>query len=98
VIDWIQAAFPGVDVRERLQWSNLRDWNSDPFALGAYSFARPGGYGQRYIYATPIEQTLHFAGESTAAPPHYQTVHGAYVSGRRAAREILSDLGMEVQS
>jgi monoamine oxidase len=94
-LDLVQEPFQGLNIRERLEWSNLRDWNSDPYTLGSYSFPAPGGYRQRYIYATPIEDTLYFAGESTEAPPHYQTVHGAYKSGRRAAREILSSLGVE---
>jgi monoamine oxidase len=97
-LDWVQEPFQGLNIRERLEWSNLRDWNSNPYTLGSYSFAAPGGYRQRYIYASPIEDTLYFAGESTEAPPHYQTVHGAYVSGRRAAREILSSLGVEAHS
>jgi monoamine oxidase len=97
-IDWVQEPFPGIDVRERLEWANLRDWTSDPYTLGSYSYVRPGGWGQRAIYATPIDDTLYFAGESTEAPPHHSTVHGAYVSGRRAAREILSSRGMELHT
>jgi monoamine oxidase len=93
-IDWVQEPFPGINVRERLQWSTLRDWKSDPYTLGSYSGVAPGGWGQRAIYATPIDETLYFAGESTQPPPYHSTVHGAYVSGRRAAREILSSMGM----
>ncbi len=93
---WIEEAFPRSRAAQRVQWSSMRDWVRDPFTLGSYSFAKPGGWGQRALLATPIQATLHFAGEATEPPPHYQTVHGAYVSGRRAAREILSDLGLEI--
>jgi monoamine oxidase len=97
-LSWIEDAFPDVRVRERVEWSYFRDWVRDPYSLGSYSFTLPGRRGQRGVLATPVESTLHFAGEAMHAPPHYQTVHGAYVSGRRAAREILSDLGLEVSA
>jgi len=94
VLEWIDTAFADVDVKKHLKWSNLRDWIADPYSLGCYSFTRPGGKGQRAVLATPIEESLYFAGEATVEPPHYQTVHGAYRSGKRAAREILAGLGM----
>lgn len=95
---WIEEALPRSGARRRLQWSTLRDWTRDPHALGSYSYTRPGGTGQRAILATPVQDCLHFAGEATEAPPHYQTVHGAYTSGRRAAREILSAFGLAVSA
>jgi len=92
---WIEEAFPRSRASQRLQWSTMRDWIRDPYALGSYSFTLPGGAGQRAILATPVQDCLYFAGEATEAPPHYQTVHGAYISGRRAAREVLSAHGIE---
>ena len=92
---WVEKTFPGSGARRRLEWSNLQDWVRDPHTLGTYSCTRPGGRGQRGILATPVEDCLHFAGEATVDPPHYQTVHGALLSGRRAAREILATLGLE---
>jgi len=93
---WVEEVFPSGGARHRLEWSSLRDWLRDPYSLGSYSFTRPGGWSQRAVLATPIEDHLHFAGEATAEAPHYQTVHGAYASGRRAAREVLSALGREI--
>jgi monoamine oxidase len=98
-LDWVQEPFQGLNIRERLEWFHLRDWNSEPYTLGSYSSSpRPGGYGQSYVYATPIQETLYFAGEATEIAPYRSTVHGAYRSGRRAAREILSSLGMEAHT
>ena len=94
-LGWIEQAFPRSGVRRRLAWSSLRDWLTDPWSLGSYSFTRPGGSAQRAALATPIEDVLYFAGEATEPAPHYQTVHGAYGSGRRAAREIAAALGLE---
>ena len=42
--------------------------------------------------ATPLRGTLFFAGEATVGPPDYQTVHGAYLTGVRAAREVIAAL------
>jgi monoamine oxidase len=91
-LSWVEQAFPRAGVRRRLVWSSLRDWVADPWSRGSYSFTRPGGSGARATLATPIQDVLYFAGEATVPPPHYQTVHGAYRSGRRAAREILAAL------
>lgn len=96
VLAWIEEAFPGSAAADRLEWWGFGDWVRDPFCLGSYSITRSGASGQRAVLATPIQDRLYFAGEATAAPPHYQTVHGAYSSGRRAAREILAALGLEV--
>ena len=96
-LSWIEEAFPAAGARKRVQWSSLRDWVRDPYSLGSYSYTCPGGAQERAVLATPLEG-LHFAGEATAPAPHYQTVHGAYMSGRRAAREILGALGRDVAS
>ena len=62
-------------------------WGSDRFARGTYSYvaaeARPGDYD---LIAAPISN-LFFAGEATCAT-HPATVHGAYLSGLRAAHEV----------
>jgi monoamine oxidase len=98
IMTWIEQAFPGVDARAQLEWWAMGDWVRDAYARGSYSFTRPGGVGQRAILATPIEERLYFAGEATAPGPHYQTVHGALMSGQRASREILAALGAELPS
>jgi monoamine oxidase len=92
---WVEEAFPSAGVKRRLRFSSVRDWIADPYSRGSYSFTRPGGTAQRAVLATSVGDLLHFAGEATAAAPHYQTVHGAYASGRRVAREILSAMGRD---
>ena len=66
-------------------------WGKDRFARGSYSYvgatSQPGDYE---ALAAPIG-TLHFAGEATCAT-HPATVHGAYISGLRAATEVIEDL------
>ncbi|MBR7781673.1 flavin monoamine oxidase family protein [Undibacterium luofuense] len=64
-------------------------WNSDPFARGSYSFNAVGSTpAQRDDLARNVAGKVFFAGEATEKK-YYQTVHGAYQSGLRAAGEIL---------
>jgi monoamine oxidase len=66
----------------------LVDWPNDPFAYGGYSYVRPGHRGARELLAAPTSP-LYWAGEATAAEADAATVHGAIVSGERAAHEVL---------
>ncbi|NEN94000.1 MAG: FAD-dependent oxidoreductase, partial [Okeania sp. SIO3H1] len=68
-------------------------WASDPFAFGSYSSLRPGS-NRSTIQALrkPLNQRVFFAGEATSLD-YPSTVHGAYLSGIRAANEILDVLG-----
>ncbi|WP_158531653.1 MULTISPECIES: NAD(P)/FAD-dependent oxidoreductase [unclassified Meiothermus] len=74
--------------------AHLVHWRDDPLALGAYSKASVGASGARAILAKPVAGRLFFAGEHTASNAWAATVHGAYASGRRAAREILAMRGL----
>ncbi|KAK4173578.1 putative lysine-specific histone demethylase [Triangularia setosa] len=63
-------------------------WASDKFARGSYSSAGPAMEADDYdTMARPIGN-LYFAGEHTSGT-HPATVHGAYLSGLRAASEVL---------
>ncbi|KAL4865718.1 hypothetical protein BDV12DRAFT_174225 [Aspergillus spectabilis] len=66
-------------------------WASDKFTRGTYSYvaeeALPGDYD---LMAKPIGN-LYFAGEATCGT-HPATVHGAYLSGLRAASEIINSI------
>jgi monoamine oxidase len=70
----------------------FHDWQTDPFSRGAYSYGAVGSDGAQEALATPIENTLFFAGEATDTTGHNGTVHGAIASGKRAAQEILQTL------
>ncbi len=64
-------------------------WASDPLACGSYSYnpvgAKPALRGQ---LAAPLNGTLFFAGEATERD-YFGTAHGAYLSGIRAADQML---------
>jgi monoamine oxidase len=68
-------------------WAITR-WMSDPFSFGSYSHIPPGASGADYTeLSRPVAQRLFFAGEATHRS-YPGTVHGAYLSGLRAAKEI----------
>jgi len=78
------------DLARLLKAEHFHDWQSDPFSRGAYSYGKVGADGAQEAIASPIENTLFFAGEATDTSGHNGTVHGAIASGVRAAREIMA--------
>ncbi len=65
-------------------------WGQAPFALGAYSFPAAGCLpGDRDALEAPVGNRLFFAGEATSAD-YSSTVHGAWLSGVKAARKLRS--------
>ena len=63
-------------------------WRSDPWARGSYSYVPAGSSYQRYAeLGEPVGDKLFFAGEATHVE-YPSTVHGAFLSGVRAARRI----------
>ncbi len=77
------------DLQNKPQAVFMHDWQTDPFARGAYSYGNVGGADAAQLLAAPIEDTLFFAGEATNSEGHNGTVNGAISSGRRAVDEIL---------
>ncbi|MBC7769207.1 MAG: FAD-dependent oxidoreductase [Phycisphaerales bacterium] len=74
----------------RLTLLAASSWSTAPYALGAYSYARPGAADARAELAAP-EGRLFFAGEATSRA-RYSTVHGAYQTGHEAAEQALECL------
>lgn len=65
-------------------------WRRDAFARGAYSYLPPGASGDDYdALAASVAGRLFFAGEATSRQ-YPGTVHGAWLSGRKAAAEIVA--------
>jgi polyamine oxidase len=63
-------------------------WGRDPYARGCHSYRPVGSPATaRRDLAAPVGDRLFFAGEATSVD-HPATVHGALLSGRRAAREV----------
>ncbi|HXJ22335.1 MAG TPA: NAD(P)/FAD-dependent oxidoreductase [Polyangia bacterium] len=84
--------FPKVNPERLLLGSRRIDWTTDPFARGGYTFTRPGGRGARARLAAAETGALFWAGSATTTSTIADTVQAAYVSGMRAAGEVLSFL------
>ncbi len=69
-----------------MRWS---EWESQPFSRGAYSATPVGAGPLREVLARPTHGRLYWAGEATANDAEASTVHGALLSGLRAAKEVL---------
>lgn len=76
-------------VASRLRGWHLHNWQTDPFAGGAYSYVAVGGEKSQRTLARPIAGTVFIAGEATDWSGQHATVYGALMSGERAAREVL---------
>ena len=75
--------------RRMLEGVYWHDWQNDPYACGAYSYAGVGGGPARKQLAQPVEQTLFFAGEAVDEEES-AGVGGALNTGRRAAEASLA--------
>ena len=75
------------DVPEPVDTVSTR-WGADPWTRGSYSYLPVGVEFDTYRdMARPVGDRLFFAGEATHSR-FPSTVHGALLSGRRAARQI----------
>ena len=84
-VDALKAMFG--DVPEPVDAVSTR-WGSDPWTRGSYSYLPVGVEFDTYRdMARPVGDRLFFAGEATHSR-FPSTVHGALLSGRRAARQI----------
>jgi monoamine oxidase len=63
----------------------VHDWQSDPYARGAYSYLLAGGGNARKVLARPLGRTLYFAGEAADTQGEAATVAGALQTGGAAA-------------
>jgi monoamine oxidase len=92
----IDSLAAGLGIPARLIEAELtgwrhHDWLRDPWSRGAYSYVLTGGLDAWRTLSRPIEGTLFFAGEGTAAHGFNGTIDGAIATGWRAAREVLGE-------
>jgi monoamine oxidase len=77
------------ELQNLLEGTFFHNWGDDPFAQGVYSYVSAGGMDAPAKLALPLQETLYFAGEATDTLGFTGTVHGAMITGERAANEIL---------
>lgn len=80
------TAMLGGEVRKQFDKGVATAWAAEPWSRGAYSHCVPGRYGARAILTRPVGGRIVFAGEHTEESA-YGTLHGAHLSGIRAAAE-----------
>jgi monoamine oxidase len=79
----------GSAFRRRIAPLRVHGWHSDPFALGAYSYAVPGKADCRATLAEPVDNRLFFAGEACSRHD-FSTAHGGYLTGVAAAEQAIA--------
>jgi monoamine oxidase len=85
--NWLAELY-GADVKKAIGRTASTAWMRDPYALGSFSAAAPGGQPGRRVLMEPVRERLFFAGEA-AHETLFGTVGGAWESGERAADAAL---------
>ncbi|KAI5800528.1 flavin-containing amine oxidoreductase-domain containing protein [Pyronema domesticum] len=76
--------------------SIITRWRKDPYSRGSYSYVGPKATAEDYdLMAKPIGN-LFFGGEASCKS-HPATVHGAYISGLRAAGQVADAMLGEIR-
>lgn len=83
----------GASVAAKVGKVHRTRWTKEPFALGAWSCALPGGGNLRRAFTEIVSGRLLFAGEH-AHETQWGTLHGAWASGERAATQALRQMGV----
>ena len=78
----------GSDVEKHLADPLTTGWSADPYSQGAYSAGTAGKAHLRPRLSEPFDERIFLAGEHTSVD-FFSTVHGAYLSGERAADWVL---------
>jgi monoamine oxidase len=92
VLEWLADLY-GADVKRSVQRVYATRWNEQPYVLGAFSSAAPGGQWARAALMEPIRDRVWFAGEAVHETL-WGTVGGAWQSGERAAEAAMRKLGL----
>jgi len=88
---WLTGLF-GTDVGKVVKRRYATHWNDEPWVLGAFSAAAPGGQPSRRVLMESVNDRIWFAGEA-AHETLWGTVGGAWESGERAADAVVKSLG-----
>ena len=89
--EWLAELY-GAEIKKAIGRKQATRWNSEPYALGAWSAAAPGGQSVRRQLFDRIADDVWYAGEA-AHETLWGTLGGAWESGERAADAVLRRLG-----
>jgi monoamine oxidase len=90
-LEWLTGLY-GNDIKKAAVRTHATHWNDEPFVLGAFSAAAPGGQPARRVLMEPLNGRIWFAGEAVHETL-WGTVGGAWESGERAAEAALRRIG-----
>ncbi|KMU75960.1 lysine-specific histone demethylase [Coccidioides immitis RMSCC 3703] len=90
VTSQLRNIFKGTAVPDPLETIITR-WGQDRFSRGSYSYVAAESLPGDYDLMARSIGNLYFAGEATCGT-HPATVHGAYLSGLRVAKEVLESV------
>ena len=86
-LDWLASLY-GSEMKQAARRTHATRWNKEPWVLGAFSAASPGGQWARKALSEPLRERLWFAGEA-AHETLWGTVGGVWEAGERAAEAAL---------
>ena len=89
--NWLAGLY-GAEMKKAIGRKQATRWNSEPYALGAWSAAVPGSQFARRQLMEPLADNVWYAGEA-AHETLWGTVGGAWESGERAADAVLRQFG-----
>ena len=89
--DWLANLY-GAEIKNAIGRKRATRWNSEPYALGAWSAAGPGGEFTRKQLLGTLTYNVWYAGEA-AHETLWGTLGGAWESGERAADAALRQIG-----
>ena len=90
-IDWLAGLF-GSGLKRAVERTHATRWTKEPWILGAFSAAAPGGQWARKALSEPLDERLWFAGEAVHETL-WGTIAGAWEAGERAADAAIKRLG-----
>jgi len=67
------------------------NWQTDPFSLGAYSYATVESTKAKKILTEPVADTIFFAGEALSEGTAMGTLEEALANGIKTAKELLAN-------
>jgi len=79
----------GSNFAKRIKPLRIHCWGEDPFALGSYSYAKPGFADCRAMLAEPVDDRLFFAGDACSRPD-FSTAHGGWHTGVATAERVVA--------
>lgn len=90
-IEWLAGLF-GSDLKRAVRRTHATQWMKDPWVLGAFSVASPGGQWARMALSESLNEQLWFAGEAVHETL-WGTIAGAWEAGERSADAAIRRLG-----